>query len=1033
MPKFPTYRGELLKCLNPLNPRHYFLLLYWVFFRPTALKCYLYQADPKLYRTKMGKSIFRTWNVSAYRNLYVMVPGIVILLAVLLDLPFILLIRWFEGIPINWLNWTVGSTGGIVAGVGSGLVFAMMLCMMFDVAAGAALGVVFSVISGVAVSLWIGTTAGLADSVTATTGSSTSVGITVGVLIGLLTGLGIGIAFSKAFSVKIGVVFGGVSSVLVCGVIAWLIDVTASVATGIKFGVAFGIVGGMLASVLIGMEVGIGFSLLNGFSQGVGLSMVSGVISGVIFGITTGLAVFIGVLRIIFYPFQFVFALCSRFQRVRHPLEWDEMTILPLPRTWKVLMQKIQQDEREGLCHLADVGRNPFRQAVMQKVLYRHLHAHSYPLHFLYNLLIASDLKEYVITPVSSIQWKHGIPVHHLFLRELALRFAKTGWWRDIYHFFYWLTWWMSSPLREHRRSPLTNFAGMLYKLLDIEVVEAEEFTLSSYSEIYGKLSAYSGGVEISQTFDAMATFLAYNNLSNLPNASEITSNLTFDDPIRPTVLTALNRLGQVGAEITVYRDSSSRANQLAALARATDTLKNLNEYVQAEVMAPEWYFLRRVIRQWQALIIETGGELGRAEVIGPVANPYVAGNPVTGELFVGREDILRRLEELWRGAGQKPSVVLYWHRRMGKSSILQNLGARFGKDTVIVDFNMQRVGLVASTGELLYNLALAVYDVISPIPGPSQEGNTPPYPPQGGNKPTPGPSQEGNAGEAPALPGEPDEERFTAHNPYTAFDRFLKQVDRVRGERRFIITVDEFELIEQKIEEGKLEAQLLDFWRGVIQTYPWFVMAFAGLHTLQEMTQDYWHPLFGSVTGIPVSFLKVGAAKKLITQPTADFDLDYDADAIERIIELTYGQPYLVQLICHCLVTRFNRQSFEEGVERERRFSLVDVEAVINAPEFYRDGDAYFTGVWRQAETDEATGQQDILRVLAQSEAGKTIEELAQQSSLALEDVRQALEVLKRHDVVVESDGSWQFTVELMRRWVIGIERGPFDLAQDR
>lgn len=70
MPTFPTYPGELPSCLNPLNLRHYFLLAYWVFFRPTALKCYLYQADPDLYRTGPGLGIFRTLRVSAYRNLY---------------------------------------------------------------------------------------------------------------------------------------------------------------------------------------------------------------------------------------------------------------------------------------------------------------------------------------------------------------------------------------------------------------------------------------------------------------------------------------------------------------------------------------------------------------------------------------------------------------------------------------------------------------------------------------------------------------------------------------------------------------------------------------------------------------------------------------------------------------------------------------------------------------------------------------------------------------------------------------------------
>jgi len=346
----------------------------------------------------------------------------------------------------------------------------------------------------------------------------------------------------------------------------------------------------------------------------------------------------------------------------------------------------------------------------------------------------------------------------------------------------------------------------------------------------------------------------------------------------------------------------------------------------------------------------------------------------------------LRRLEELWSGAGQKPSVVLYGHRRMGKSSILHNLGARFGPHVVVVDFNMQRVGLVESTGELLYNLALALYD--------AQEETR-------------------FFGKNP-VSLEPDEEHFIAHNPYTAFDRFLKRLDRVRADRRFIVTVDEFELIEQMIAEEKLEARLLDFWRGLIQTYPWFVMAFAGLHTLQEMTRDYWHPLYGSVIAVPVSFLGHEAAWQLVTQPTPDFPLDYDRDAVERIIGLTHGQPYLMQLIGHGLVTRFNRQTFEQGVERERRFSLADVEAVINAPEFYRDGDAYFTGVWRQAETSEPPGQTAVLRALVNLPESSDLPE-----SWELAGRWRALETLARHDVVMEEDGRWQFTVELMRRWV--------------
>jgi hypothetical protein len=653
MPKFPTYRGELPECLNPLNPRHYLLLLYWIFFRPTALKCYFYQADPDLYRSR-GSSIFRTWHVPGYRNLLVMIPTAVGLLSMLIALPYTLLINWLQETPIDWVYWVGGMLLGVVVGVGAGAMF--------------------------------------------------------GVMVGVTRGLMLDVAFSVATDMVVGAMFG-----VMIGVVVGVVGVTSSVVIGAA------------SSVVIGAAHSVDY----------------GVVSGVLFGVMVG----VGVLRLIFYPFQFALALCSLFRGVRHPLEWDELTVLPLPCTRRVLTQQFRQNEQEGIYFLTETGRNSFRRSVIQAVLYHHLHAHSKPLYFFYTLLTNPNLGGYLKIPMDKKDWERNrTTLWYLLLGELALQFVESTYSR-ILTFFDWIVWGMSYPLRERRRTPLTRFAGMLYELLDEETVETEEFTLSLYSDVYKNLSDYPGSEEIAQTFDVMATFLAYNNLSALPAVSEISSKLRFDTPIRPTVLIALDLLGQVGAEIATYQDSTSRANQMAALARATDALKVLDEYVQAEVMVPEQYLLRRIIRQWQQLIIAAGGELGRAEVTGPVANPYVAGNPVTGELFVGREDILRRLEELWRGAGQKPSVVLYGHRRMGKSSILHNLGARFGRDTVVVDFNMQRVGLVASTGELLYNLALAVYDSISPSPNPSHQG-------RGIDSPTPGPSQEGNAGETPALPG---------------------------------------------------------------------------------------------------------------------------------------------------------------------------------------------------------------------------------------------------------------------------------------
>ena len=237
---------------------------------------------------------------------------------------------------------------------------------------------------------------------------------------------------------------------------------------------------------------------------------------------------------------------------------------------------------------------------------------------------------------------------------------------------------------------------------------------MAAYKAIYTGLIRYPGGDEIARSFESMSACSACDDVATLPRAVNLARIPRQGAFIRPAVMETLTRLDEVGAEISAYRDATSRANKLAALARANAALQKLDDYVSAQVVAPEQTILRRIIRQWQRLATEAGGQVGRVEVTGPVANPYVAGNPVVGDLFVGREDILRRLEELWAREGQCPSVVLYGHRRMGKSSILHNLGTRFGANTVVVDFNLQRVGQVASPGELLYNLASALYDSLS-------------------------------------------------------------------------------------------------------------------------------------------------------------------------------------------------------------------------------------------------------------------------------------------------------------------------------
>jgi len=160
--------------------------------------------------------------------------------------------------------------------------------------------------------------------------------------------------------------------------------------------------------------------------------------------------------------------------------------------------------------------------------------------------------------------------------------------------------------------------------------------------------------------------------------------------------------------------------------------------------------------------------------------------------------------------------------------------------------------------------------------------------------------------------------------------------------------------LIEKAINEKRIEAHFLEYLRGLIHTYSWFIITLAGLHLLEEMSRDYWNPLFLSVEPILVSFLSENATLKLITEPDPNFPLEYDKAALTEIIKVTYNQPYLVQRICKTLVKNFNEQTFETAIEREKKITRSDVRAVIESKAFFRDAHAYFSGVWEQADIDE-------------------------------------------------------------------------------
>ena len=449
---------------------------------------------------------------------------------------------------------------------------------------------------------------------------------------------------------------------------------------------------------------------------------------------------------------------------------------------------------------------------------------------------------------------------------------------------------------------------------------------------------------------------------------------------LRPITWKALQDLHRVVEDTQLILTATSKSARSFALNRAigqlAEILNNANTLPQAEKD-----LIVDIAQNWKKALENIAKERGDISITKPVKNPYVIGDPVEGDLFVGREDIMRQLEQLWVMSSQPQSVVLYGHRRMGKTSILRNIAKSFGADARVIYVDLQSLEAISQgMGEVF----LAISDEIS---------------------------------DSISLPPPDTEELLRL--PQRTFQLHLKQAIKKLDNKSLIIALDEFETIENLIDTQQLPPKFMAVLRRFVQMSPKIAFAFAGLHTLQEMTQDYFQPFYAGVRPISVSFLNKATTHQLLANPDPDFLLEYEPEAMDRIYDLTFGQAYLVQLLGFLLVRRYNKQVFEEGKPKKRIFTVADVNTIIEENELFEKGRYYFTGVWGQA-GENAPEQQNILRALANHSGNCSRAMVQELTGLDETIINDALKTLFRHDVIVETEDILTFAVELFHRWVV-------------
>jgi len=933
------------KPLSMLNPTDYLILFYWVFFFPQAL----FRYEEKFSVTTETNEQEWSQKLRAFirdptpqRNLFFQGQ----LLNTMLLLVFFSLMYLLKriGVDIDMRDVVGGVTTGITIGIAVGIAG--------GAAGGAASGIAFGVAGGVA----FGTVFGVALGITGGIVFDIAEGITKSVAIGIACSAAIGIAVGLAVNVAVGVVSG----------------VASGVAGGIAITIAIGIAGSIVGGIAGGIASGVFFGATDGGVIGIAIGIVVG-------GVAFSIGVIISTIRITDY---FISLLLFPFHQGNRDVK-NHLTTLPLPRLQHKLVFWLKQNPRQGAINIRQIA------AYNQQII---------PVSRAVNMWLASLLPFQLLPAVTLfIPNKRTRTLSERRLWEI-LKYGSVSLKDEIldtgFNSFFLIPQRFRQQIRARfivtpRLDTPVRAACAGFWLLHLKEIEQAHIA-------FAKVRHLPHGETLYQSAFALHSGLNANNLAAISTFAVNTDWLTMVEkqPLRPQVIVSLNRLHNTAQEANVAKASLSKLNQTAALNRAIANLTTLIADAEKTCPYPEWPIIKKIAQSWQGVLVEVAGKMGQIISHKPIHNPFIVGNPVSGKLFTGRQEILERLESLWGSElkPETPSIVLFGHRRMGKTSILQNLAEyQFGFATTTVYFTMQQIGKPRHTGELLYAIALELYDVLleTLLTDPVH-----------------------NLTEPTLVAYE--------QSAYTTFNRFLRTIKKAIGsERRLILAIDEFELIEYGINGGWLEAELLGYLRGIIHREPWLILVLAGLHTLEEMTADYWNPLFASVTPVRVSFLDEKAAAQLLANPIADFPLDVTHETAARVYHWVHGQPYLTQLIGHTLVRRYNRAILKQGELPEPRFTSTDVDEVVMAADFYEQGSYYFTGVWGQAERGVVRGQIEILEVLAKANRPLLIHDVIVMARLTIENGMAALTVLTQHDVVKNTNGTVDFTVPLMRRWI--------------
>lgn len=362
------------------------------------------------------------------------------------------------------------------------------------------------------------------------------------------------------------------------------------------------------------------------------------------------------------------------------------------------------------------------------------------------------------------------------------------------------------------------------------------------------------------------------------------------------------------------------------------------------------------------------------------VINPYIPEAPATENNFYGREKLVNIIRDTLAGSAAN-LLVLFGPRRIGKSSLLQNLEHQATLKDFIFVYNDTTKLSHKPAHETLYHLGRKIAQALD-LPAPSE------------------------------TQLQYDEQAFQSE--------FLVQVYEKLTHRRLVLLLDEFGIFEDKPKANPQvdvtgQKSALSVLENLINTEPKLAFIVSLDRGKEKLSADLSR-LTRTGQWLKTPLLEEEEARRLITEPARD-QLTYLPEAEKAILALTAGHPYYTQLLCHEIFTRLQAENSNQ----------VAAPAVQKAAEkLLESGADRFGWLWETLPPAERV----VASLLAEAAEGSP-DHLVTETQLSAASEknhihRRGLELSEAPGQLVDLElierrepASYRYVVELVRRWV--------------